>query len=64
MLKDERRELYNAVFNTESGKKVLEDLERICEFKYSSFDAEPMKMANKEGKKHIYRYIQQQLEAK
>jgi hypothetical protein len=64
MNKDERRELYHAVFKTPQGIKVLEDLSRMCEFKHTSFDPEPMKMANKEGKKELYRYIQKQLEAK
>jgi len=64
MTKDERRELYNNVFNNPQGAKVLEDLTRICEFNHTSFDAEPMKMANKEGKKENLRYILKQLEAK
>jgi hypothetical protein len=62
--KDERRELFNSVFNTPQGKEVLEDLSRFCEFKHSSFNADGMIMANREGKKEPYRYIQKQLEAK
>jgi len=62
--KDERRELYNGVFNTPQGKEVLEDLSRVSEFKHSSFNADGMIMANREGKKELYRHIQKQLEAK
>jgi len=64
MNKEERRELYNAVFKTPQGLKVLEDLSKNCEFKYTSFSLEPLMMAHKEGKKELFRYIQKQIEAK
>jgi len=64
MKADERRALYDAVFKSENGAKVLEDLAKVCEFKYSSFNADGAIMANREGKKDLYRHIQKQLEAK
>jgi len=64
MKADERRALYDAVFNTPNGTKVLEDLAKAVEFKHSSFNADGVIMAHREGKKDTFRYIQKQLEAK
>lgn len=64
MIKDERRELYNSVFKTPQGMKVLEDLAKVCEFKYTSFSTDPLMMSHKEGKKELFRYIKKQLEAR
>lgn len=64
MTKEERRAVYDAVFKTPQGAKVLEDLAKVCEFKYTSFSTDPLMMAHKEGKKELFRYINKQLEAK
>jgi len=64
MKADERRALYDSVFKTVNGAKVLEDLTKATEFKHSSYNADGMVMAHREGKKDTFRYIQKQLEAK
>lgn len=64
MKSEERRALYDAVFNNPTGAKVLDELSKICEFKHSSFNVDGMLMANREGKKDLYRHIIKQLEAK
>lgn len=64
MTKEERRILYDAVFKTPQGLKVLEDLSKTSGFKHTSFSTDPLMMAHKEGKKELFRYIQKQLEAK
>lgn len=64
MTKDERRAIYHEVFNSATGKEVLKDLAKVCSFEHTSFDSDPLKMANKEGKKDLLRHIQKQLEAK
>lgn len=64
MKSDERRALYDAVFNSQDGVKVLKDMSKLCEFEYSSFDSDPLKMAYKEGQKNLYRRILKILEAK
>jgi len=64
MTTDERRELYNAVFNNIEGKKVIKDMAKLCQIDHSSIDSDPIKMAYKEGQKELYRRIIKQLEAK
>lgn len=64
MKSEERRALYDAAFNTESGAKVLKDMGKLCEFDHSSFDSDPLKMAYKEGQKNLYRRILKILENK
>ena len=64
MKADERRVLYDAVFNSPQGAEVLKDIAKMCLFEHSSFDSDPLKMAYKEGQKELYRRIQKQLEAK
>lgn len=64
MKADERRALYDSVFKTVNGAKVLDELSKVCEFKHSSFNEDGMIMANREGRKDLYRYIIKQLEAK
>lgn len=64
MTRDQRRELYDAVFNNPMGAKVLKDIAKGCQIDYTSFSADPLQMAYKEGQKESYRRIQKQLEAK
>jgi len=64
MRMEERRELFQSVFNTQLGIRVIEELEKQTNFKNSSFNIEPLKMARDEGKKEVLRFIKQQLEAK
>lgn len=64
MKTDQRRDSYQAVFNTPGGKEVLKDLGKFCEFEHSSFNSDPLLMAYKEGQKQLYRRILKQLEAK
>jgi hypothetical protein len=64
MKSDQRRDLYNAVFQNTQGLKVLADLEKECNFKYTSFNENPIIMANREGRKDLIRHIRKQLEAK
>lgn len=49
--------LYQTVFGTDEGKKVLKDLEAVCGFKSVSFDENPYRTAYHEGMRAVYLYI-------
>lgn len=51
------REDYKKTFETEEGKRVLKDLEKICLFKSTVFDNEALKMALQEGLRCVYLHI-------
>ena len=48
---------YNSTFNSESGKKVLKDLERHCFVKGTTFNEESLRLAFNEGQRSIYLHI-------
>jgi hypothetical protein len=51
------REDYKKVFSSEEGQKVLADLERVCLFRTSTFNREPLTMAFQEGLRGVYLHI-------
>jgi len=53
----QKQQLYQRVFNTEDGKLVLEDLEKRCFIKHTTFDENHGKMSLNEGRRSIYVYI-------
>jgi len=53
----EKREDYKKIFSTEEGKRVLKDLEKVCLYRTSTFDKEPMVMAFQEGLRTVYLHI-------
>lgn len=53
----EKREDYKKTFSTEEGKRVLKDLEKLCLYRSSIFDKEPMVMAFQEGLRTVYLHI-------
>lgn len=53
----ERREDYKKTFETEEGKRVLKDLEKICLFKTTTFDKDALTMAFQEGLRAVYLHI-------
>ena len=53
----EKREDYKKTFGTEEGKRVLKDLEKLCLYRSSIFDKEPMVMALQEGLRTVYLHI-------
>ena len=53
----EKREDYKKTFGTEEGKRVLKDLEKVCLYRTSTFDKEPMVMAFQEGLRTVYLHI-------
>ena len=48
---------YNSTFNSESGKKVLKDLERHCFIKGTTFNEKSLRLAFNEGQRSIYLHI-------
>lgn len=48
---------YKKVFESEEGKRVLADLEKVCMFKSTTFDKEPGVMAFQEGLRGVYLHI-------
>jgi hypothetical protein len=53
----ERREDYRKVFDTEEGKRVLKDLEKVCMYRSTTFDKESLTMAFQEGLRAVYLHI-------
>lgn len=51
------REDYKKTFESEEGKKVLADLEKVCLFKTTTFDKDPYVMAFQEGLRAVYLHI-------
>ena len=48
---------YLNTFNSESGKKVLKDLERHCFIKGTTFSEKSLRLAFNEGQRSIYLHI-------
>lgn len=51
------REDYKKIFESEEGKRVLKDLEKICLFKSTTFDKDALTMAFQEGLRGVYLHI-------
>lgn len=51
------QKLYLSVFDTPSGKDVLENLAKRCYVKTSTYDDNPQRMAFREGRRSIFVYI-------
>ncbi len=51
------REDYKKVFETEEGKRVLKDLERVCMYRSTTFDKDSLVMAFQEGLRAVYLHI-------
>ena len=51
------REDYKKTFESEEGKKVLKDLEKVCMFNTTTFDKEALVMAFQEGLRTVYLHI-------
>lgn len=51
------REDYKKTFETEEGKRVLKDLEKVCLFKSTTFDKDPYVMAFQEGLRAVFLHI-------
>lgn len=58
---DQRRQAYQATFDSETGKEVLKDLAVFCGAAKSSFDSDPLKMAFREGRREVWLRIKTQL---
>lgn len=48
-----RAHAYAAVFNTEEGQRVMEDLDRHCNVHASLFSSDAMRMAYLEGRREV-----------
>ena len=53
----QKREDYKKTFATEEGKRVLQDLERVCMFRATTFSKDAMTMAFQEGLRTVYLHI-------
>jgi len=51
------RNNYKKTFESEEGKKVLADLEKVCLYRSTTFDKDPMVMAFQEGLRSVYLHI-------
>jgi hypothetical protein len=51
------RNNYKSVFESEEGKKVLKDLERVCLYRSTTFDKDSLVMAFQEGLRAVYLHI-------
>ena len=48
---------YKKLFESEEGKRVLKDLERVCLYRATTFDKDPGVMAFQEGLRGVYLHI-------
>ena len=53
---------YQALFNTDTGKKILKDLEHYTNMKGTGFSLEPLEMARIAGMREVYIYIEKRVE--
>ncbi|RLE44514.1 hypothetical protein DRJ16_02135 [Candidatus Woesearchaeota archaeon] len=53
---------YKTVFGSEAGKRVLEDLKRICNVLFTSFRSDPYETAFCEGQRSVFLHIQTMVE--
>lgn len=51
------REDYKKVFETEEGKRVLKDLEKVCLYNATAFDKDPYVTAFQEGLRGVFLHI-------
>ena len=51
------REDYKKTFESEEGKRVLKDLEKVCLYRSTCFDKEALIMAFQEGLRAVYLHI-------
>jgi len=59
----ELKEMYGFIFNSDSGKEVLKDLEARCNYRVSSFvKGDTHATAYEEGKRAVYLYMLNMLE--
>lgn len=59
----EKGKLYRQVFNTESGKKVLKELDDLY-IKPEIFNIDPLKMARNVGQHDLIKFIKELVELK
>lgn len=52
-----KRNDYKKVFESEEGKRVLKDLERVCMYRATTFDKDAAIMAFQEGLRAVYLHI-------
>ena len=52
------QQLYHQVFDTPEGQKVLEDLAKRCFEHSSTFDDNTSRMCFNEGRRSVYKHIQ------
>ena len=48
---------YKKVFESEEGKRILKDLEKVCMYRATTFDKEALVMAFQEGLRCVYLHI-------
>lgn len=48
---------YKKVFESEEGKHVLKDLEKVCLYRSTTFDKDALVMAFQEGLRAVYLHI-------
>ena len=53
----EKREDYKKTFDSEEGKRVLKDLEKVCMYRSTTFDKDALIMAFQEGLRAVYLHI-------
>ena len=54
---EQLRKDYKEVFESESGRRVLEDLKKICYFYGTTIHVHPHIMANYEGQRNVVLHI-------
>jgi len=58
----ENQQLYQRIFNTDDGKKVLKDLEKRCFINHTTYSDNHGQMSFNEGRRSIYVHIKNLLE--
>lgn len=48
---------YKKIFESEEGKRILEDLAKICHYRTPTFDKDALVMAFQEGLRTVYLHI-------
>tara|TARA_B100001057_G_scaffold450176_1_gene491996 strand:+ start:989 stop:1204 length:216 start_codon:yes stop_codon:yes gene_type:complete len=56
--------LYQRIFKSEDGEKLLEDLEKRCNVESTSFSKDPYETAFREGQRSVILYIKNILKQK
>jgi hypothetical protein len=55
---NENIKLYNRVFTSEDGKKLLEDLKKRCNVHSTSFSTDPHETSFREGQRSVVLFIE------